>query len=393
MSSTGRSPATPSIPSAGDLARSMIWPRLLRAGGLALRPSRVGLALTTLVLIAMIAQAPKLWLDGREGPGAFATARGGAAASRMVEGVIRLDHVALFDGLSDLAVATPAAVVGEYPWSLAIILVPVLLVWCVGGAAISRSVASEFALRERTPWPRALAFGLSKWASTLGAKLTPLLFALFIVLVMAAGGWVLLRFPGLQVVGGVVYALALVGGLVVVLVGLGYVLGGCLLIPVIACEGTDAIDAIQRAYAYPFARPLRLVLYALVLVVELVLLALLLGAISHAVTGVAAWAASLFLPEGLAHEVRSVANGETVALGDAGWSRRTVVDLIGFWSRIPGMLVAAFVVSFYFSGSTLLYLLMRQVCDGQDPSELWRPGRMPGVASIEPKGESLGDEE
>ena len=59
------------------------------------------------------------------------------------------------------------------------------------------------------------------------------------------------------------------------------------------------------------------------------------------------------------------------------------------------LLVASYVVSYWFSGGTALYLLMRQVCDGQDAGELWSPGMVAGThAPADPEdAQAPGDED
>ncbi len=89
----------------------------------------------------------------------------------------------------------------------------------------------------------------------------------------------------------------------------------------------------------------------------------------------------------------AAASGETISGEERGWSMNAMASSIAFWSRLPGFLVGAYLISFYFSGGTLLYLMMRLVCDGQDPSELWRPGMPAGVVQHEPAEASDEDEE
>jgi hypothetical protein len=47
-------------------------------------------------------------------------------------------------------------------------------------------------------------------------------------------------------------------------------------------------------------------------------------------------------------------------------------------------------VSFWFSSGTVLYLLMRQVCDGQDTGELWTPGLIAGT-HVTPEADAATD--
>jgi hypothetical protein len=59
-------------------------------------------------------------------------------------------------------------------------------------------------------------------------------------------------------------------------------------------------------------------------------------------------------------------------------------QLVSLWSAIPGLFAGAILLSFYFSGSSVMYLLLRRVCDGQDPLDLWFPGQAAGTVSHTP---------
>lgn len=376
---------------AGDLINSLVWPRLLRAAGLALHPGRLGLAAGILVLIGILASIPGLWLEAGTGPRVTAGEALGGAGAQIVSGVLALDHVSVAQGLWKFGVDAPTQVVKGHPWSVVIILVPVLLVWGVGGAGIARSAAAEYSLRERTPWPNALGLGVDKALSLLGASLTPLILAGVLVGLLAVGGWVLLRIPYVQAIGSIAFVLNLLGGALVVLILVGYGLGSPMLIPAIACEGTDAIDAMQRVYAYVLARPVRLVVYLALLLVEIVLVFIVLSVLVQIVLQTTLWASSLLLPSSVAGVVMS--GGQTSPGVDAGWSLRAMHTTLGFWCRLPGLVLGSFLVSFYFSGGSILYLVMRRVCDGQDETELWRPGMPAGVVQHEPADEAGEDEE
>lgn len=363
-------------PARDDLFRALLWPALLRVGALALRPARVGLALVALVIIALIVQVPALWLEPNTGPAAIMADTGGDALGAIRTGVARVNHIGVAQGLRGLFVDGPARMLREYPWTTLLLLIPVLLVWCVLGGAISRSAAEEFSSDARAPWTDSLAFALRRWRSFLGVKLGALLIAAFLLLGLASVGWLLLRFAGVQVVGGVAFILALICGLIVVLLLAAFFLGCPMLVPALACEGSDAIDATQRTLAYVYARPLRLVLYIVILLVQLLLVTLVLGAIVEAGIRLASWAVTAWLhnqPALLLRNAAALPTPETPA-PDAGWSLSTTARIVAFWCMLLRLLVGAFVVSFWFCGGTILYLLMRRLCDGQDPGELWMPG-------------------
>jgi len=365
----------------GEIVSTMVWPRLLAAAGLALRPARLGLALVMLVLLGLIAQLPRLWLaKGDAGPASLGREGLEESLAVIAAGVVHLDHVELGAGLARLFVATPVQVGQAYPWSTLAIAAPMLVVWAVLGGAISRMTATEFSLQNKMGWTQGLAFAISKAGSLAAAKIGVLVVVAFIGLVLAAGGWLLLNFAFLQLVGGALFVVALLASGAAVLMVVSYLLAMPMLVPAVACEGTDAIDAVQRAHAYVFARPLRVGLYVLVLVVELVVVTLLLAAIAHATVAFATWCTTAWLSPEMQSLLREQAATGTAAVGETvSWSARSTGSMVGFWAQIPGLLVAAFVTSFWFSGGTVLYLLVRQVCDGQDVGELWMPGMVGGT--------------
>ena len=57
---------------------------------------------------------------------------------------------------------------------------------------------------------------------------------------------------------------------------------------------------------------------------------------------------------------------------------------VSFWQTVVVCLVAGYVFSYYFGASTIVYLLMRRACDGQDIAEIWQAGEISGTAVPEP---------
>lgn len=379
-----------------DFAAGLMWPRLLESARLALRPARLGLALVMLVLVGLIGQIPWLWLKGERegwskhwgGPLGLADDRASTALSQIAHGVVSLNHLEVWHGLGHLFIDMPRDVVVAYPWSTLAICVPALLVWTVGGGAISRMTATEFSLDRGIGWTKGLAFAIGKVWSLFFAVAAPLLVVGLIVGVLAVGGLVLLGIPGVRVVGAVFFALALLGGAAAVIIFVAYLLGLPMLVPSVACEGTDAIDAIQRTYAYVTGRPLRLILYWAVLIVEAAVVTLVLAVLAGWVIELTAWASSLMLRQPMQDALNELARAGTPSDESlAGGGQRAAVHIVAFWLQVPLLLVASFVVSFWYSAGTTLYLLMRQGCDGQDVGELWTPGMIAGTHSPVEAGE------
>jgi hypothetical protein len=374
-----------------EIAASLTWPRLLESGRLALRPARMGLSLMVLVLIGLIGQLPRLWLkDAKPGAGPLGmAAEGGSDALIQIgNGVKGLNHLEVGHGLEQLFVHMPRSVLVAYPWSTLAIFIPILLVWAIGGGAISRMAATEFSLDRPLGWTRGLAFALSRIGSLAASIAAPIIIVGLIVGLMAIVGWGLLSVPIVQVIGAVLFGLALLAGAAAVLTLVAYFLGMPMLIPAVTCEGTDAIDAIQRCYAYVTGRPLRLVLYWAVLIIQGAVVTLILALLARMIVNLTTWSATLLVHDPLGQAIRdTAAAGMVESTVDLSQGGKAVVSISAFWIQIPMLLVASFVISYWFSAGTVLYLLTRQVCDGQDAGELWTPGMIAGThAPSEPAG-------
>lgn len=368
-----------------DLLDQLIWPKLFRAPRLALAPGRVGIAFFTLLLLALLWQLPTLWITG-PGPLELATDRvhqamdgfGRAAATGTVD--------PLLTAFGDLLFRAPAAMFSTHPVTTLILLLPSLWIWCVGFGAISRSAACEFSREILITWPEALGFSLSRWASLVAAVIAPLLLVLLIAFAIAAGGAALLTWPVGDLIGALLYPVALVLAAVAVLAIVGYLFGQKLLIPGLVCEGTDSIDAVQRAYAYVVGRPLRLVIYLVVLGFAAAVAVTIAGAMAAGITAFASGAAAHWSGERGAEILSGSASG-------AGGTRPLAAGIIRTLGAIPSAIAAAYALSVYATGSTVLYLLLRQVNDGQDPGELWMPGMIEGTTALTPAAGASDDDD
>ena len=364
-----------------DLVADLTWPKLLRAGPLAIRPSRVMLGMVWLVGAAGI-----LWVCDRVDD---------APNNVLADGLrqIGLSYASLFRGrspenyadLHDALLGAPARLVYEHPFVTILGLLALVLWTSVLGGAISRSAASDFALGRPISWPEALGFSLSRWRSLAGSILLPLVLLWIITFSITVGG-LLLRVSGLNLLVGVGWGVFLVGGLVAAAIMTTFALGHTMLVPAITCEGTDAIDAVQHAYAYVYAKPLRLVLYSLLLIVQGLIVVAIAWFVMLLTMHTAAWAAQGFAGargEAIMAEV-SRQIPAVPALGRTGSSEsltntdRYTAGMIAFWCYALFVITLGVAVSVYWTSCTLLYLAMRRICDGQDVHELWAPGMIEG---------------
>ena len=242
----------------------------------------------------------------------------------------------------------------------------------VSGGALSRMAACDIASREHLRVVDGFDFALSHWVRLILAPILPLVIAGILAALLVLFG--VLFVPWVDVVGGPLYGVALILGFLLSFVLLGFAVGFPLLIPAVAVEDCDAADAQQRAYAYVLHRPLHLLGYGAtaiaglalgyVVVAFVVATSLnLTGTLTGIVTGSGAAAgAGGFGIFDLSQPVGG-------ALDDT-WHAQWSAAFVGFWQRVVIDLVAAYVVSYFFSSSTWIYLLMRQACDGQDIEEV-----------------------
>lgn len=373
-----------------DLLADLVWPKLLRAGRIALRPARVGLGAFYLIGCAiLLAAADKIDGDpdhniirqcGTRIATDFHVLIASLAHARWPEAVINL---------VDLFIGAPSECLRRAPWA-AVFVLPLLLIWTVIiGGAISRSAATEIAWSRTISWPAALSLSISRRRSLIGAVLLPLVAIWVITLGMAAAGWALFNLPVLRVVGGLAWGLFIFGGLIAAVLMLGMILGHALLVPAVVCEGADSIDAVQHAYAMALSRPVRLLGYVLVLAVQAVVLA----SVVAVALGAALWIAQLssgswtndrgdaVIAAAGAGRLGGAALGFGDQPGPPPATDRAASVFVRFWSVafiVAGLGVA---VSYWWCAATALFLVMRRICDGQDISELWSPGMVGGTVS------------
>ncbi|MBU6412983.1 MAG: hypothetical protein KGS45_05880 [Planctomycetes bacterium] len=368
-----------------DLLDDLLWPKLLHAPRLALRPQRLLLSLLAVVAMSVFAKLPEVFVDG---PGPFRHLTSGMLdASRTILDAARRFHSGdVADAVWALVYTAPRNTLHEYPIWTPLMVVPMLLIFIITGLTLSRMVAGEFCRGITVPWHRALRFGLSKSLSGLFAIATPIIVVAALWGAIALTG-LTLGWPILNVFGAILHLIAIGLALVAVLIIAGYLVGWPLLLPTIACEGTDAIDAGQRTLAYVAGRPLRLFLYGLVLLIQAFILTTLIAFVLAGVEALSTAAAGTFVgPEGrqileLAHRPVSQSFRDIAGLG---LSDRITIWILQLWRVCLGLGVAAFMLSLHFSSSTLRYLLIRRVCDGQELEEVWMPTLIPGTTLASP---------
>ncbi len=318
-------------------------------------------------------------LDGVRPRGTFEATASHVTASfnKLTKGFVSLDLGSFFSGLCDVFVRTPIGVWrNDRLFAILYGLFFVLLI-AIGGGALSRMTAVEIATGTKLRLYEAVDFALRNWRRLVGSLLLPLLIAGLLSALLLVGGFFLML-PWLDLLGGLLYGVALLLGFGVVFLLAGYAAGFSLLVPAVACENCDAADAQQRAYAYVLSHPLHLLGYGFVgitgLSVGFVIASLFAVAVLN-VTGALMDAATANAAVDVTYgfALFDLAPRRTAALPlqlHSEWS----ASLVMLWQTVVVCLVAGYVFSYYFSASMVVYMLMRRVCDGQELDEIWQPG-------------------
>lgn len=353
-----------------DLLDDLLWPHLLRSWKLALAPGRVALCF----LLVCFAGVVVFTYQGITGTHVFRDLV--ANVKQCVS--FRPDGTGLTDYFEAGALSAYRLFVG-IPWELfrqhsvvGLVLMPlILLAWCAVGAALCRSCACEVSLRAALPWRKAVAFGVRKTTAGFAAIAGPLVLLWCACLLLKLYGLVFFTSNIMGILGAILFVFPLILCLVMAGSAIAYLLAHSLLIPAVACEGTDSFDAVQRCYAYVLARPGRLVGYMLIALGTLLPAVLVVGVI-----GV------------FAIKLAYTMTGSPLPMVDAEWQVQGAEGyafsrwVTHWWVRLLLALVAAYFISLYFCAATNLYLIMRRLVDGQDITELWTPP-VPVSATIE----------
>jgi len=331
------------------------------------------LALATVVTVGLIGSVSLLWHDGLS----FGQEIGILTTGWVESILVWLDSLSLarpwelnlgvlVAGMAGTWDAGLTLVVHGFPVSSIVLGLPMLAIALVGWAAITRSAAFEFGIGTVEPGPVLVAKAIKRLPSLAGATLGLPVFVGVVAVGIGVVGWLLLGLPVVNILGAVLFGGAVVLSLILVPLWAAWCLGFPMLAPAVMCEGPDAFEALQRAMAYIFAKPLRYLVYTVILlalgVVMVTVLMLLLAGADALATG----AATMFLDPAAAAIVTGSTPSDTELTGSAVAAARIIV----FWKGAMGLILSAFIVSYAASASSVLYLVMRSLVDGQDPGDL-----------------------
>jgi hypothetical protein len=243
-----------------------------------------------------------------------------------------------------------------------------LAVWSFFGGAICRIATASLAREEHIGLGDAIAFARRKWLSHIIAPLVPLWGILILWSPSVVCGWIMNADVGV-VLGGLYWPLALLTGLIMALLGIGLFFGWPLMWGTIASEGSDSFDALSRAYAYTFQRPLKYFLYVLLAIVLGILGWVIVTLFAETVIHMCYWATGW----GAGFDRINANEIAIAATTDSNQSGAFVLGsrIIYFWNGCVRVLAAAFSYSFFFVAMTGVYLLLRRDVDQTELDEVY----------------------
>jgi hypothetical protein len=288
--------------------------------------------------------------------------------------------------------------VTQHPVFFIIYAIAYFAIFAFFGGAICRSAAVEAARDEVISPMDALRYARQKFGGlALAPGLPAGIFAGVLVVFVVCSILGVIPWLG-ELLTGILFGLALLGGFALAMILIGTVLGLHLTWPTIAAEGSDGFDAVSHAFAYVSQRPWYAAFYSWVLllygavcfvVVRLIALTTLklthvcsdwgmsfFGAAGSARTDAVskldamwhmpAWSDLSFLPAASGHGFWGA-----MYAAPLNWSESIAAALIAIWVFLVVGLVGAFAVSFFFCGSTQMYFLLRRNVDAVDYDEIY----------------------
>ena len=328
--------------------------------------------------------------EGTAGPCAVWTAHTLTQVQSALAAAMTLNFTGVWDAIGMLCHGT-RWLVGQHLFFAVLFLLGTLAVWSLFGAAICRIAALEFAREDKIGVGPALRFAREKFFSGFFmSPLLPLMILAAVGLLLAIGGF-FLWIPAIGNLFAIPFVLALLGGAAMALLLIGTVGGGSFFWPTVAVEGSDGFDAISRSFSYFFGRPVRTIVYGLTAlfwggvcwgVLKFILGLSLLATHACVKFGMGGFGTGWW---GLRPEA-----GEGATKLDVLWQVPQLPDLyhwgqqahmggweifaagcIGFWVLIVIGVLWAFLASYYFSASTIVYYLLRHEVDATDYDDVY----------------------
>lgn len=298
-----------------------------------------------------------------------------------VEALLTFNLSAVATNVSDSVKAAGWAFRYHFIYSIIFTAITFLIISIAGGC-LCRLTATQFAYSEKPGLVDAVRFSSKNFPGFFAAPLAPAGIIIFIGLAISVLGLTTnIPFVG-ELIMGIVTPLALIAGMLITVILIGAVAGFNLMFPAVACDGSDCFDAVSKAFSYIYSKPWRMGFYTLTAAVY--------GAICYTFVRFGTFlllsATHMFLQLAVWADNSSKETNKLVVI----WPEPQFKNLLGYpiimtasgtesiaaflihlsLLAVVGLLVS-FVISFYFTANTIIYILMRNRVDNIALSDIY----------------------
>ena len=246
-----------------------------------------------------------------------------------------------------------------------------MAVWSFIGLAIARVCLLRLTRNETIGIDDAFDFAFDHWLASFGGVGIPLAAALALCVPASIFG-LLMTFDFGAAVVSLLWPLVLVIGAAMAILLLGLTYAWPLIVSSAACEGQNSFDAMTRAFAYVFQRPLHCLGYAIVAMLFGGFCWLIVANLSASTIDLSYWSTSwgANIGSGGNNARIDVLQGVTTDAETSsmlGFAQSTM----GFWNGMIRTIAAAFLYGLFWCMASAVYLLLRKDVDDTEMDEIY----------------------
>ena len=245
-----------------------------------------------------------------------------------------------------------------------------MAVWSFFGLAIARVCLLKLTRNETIGIDDAFDFAFDHWLASFGGVSIPLAAALALCIPAGLIGLLMSFDLGAAIVS-LLWPVVLVLALVMSLLLLGLSYAWPLIVSSAACEGQNAFDAMTRAFAYIFQRPLHCLGYAIVAMLFggfcWLIVAYLCGSVIELSYWSTSWGTNLGSGDQPRTEILQGITSEVETTSTLSFAQNT----IDFWNGLLQTLAASFLYGLFWCMASAVYLLLRKDVDDTEMDEIF----------------------
>lgn len=259
-----------------------------------------------------------------------------------------------------------------------------LAIWSFFGLAIARVCLLRITRNETIGIDDAVDFAFDHWPASAGGIGAPII-AVFALCIPAFLLGLLMTFDLGAALVGILWFLVLAVSAIMALLLLGLTFAWPLVVSSASCEGQNAFDAMTRAYAYVFQRPLNYLMYAIVAMLFGGFCWLVVAWLSAAVIDLGYWSTSwganraggdvprIEVIQGLTAQVQTVTvqGVSKVESVEPSSMLGFAQEAIGFWNGLIRTVAVAFLYGLFWCMASSIYLLLRKDVDDTEMDEIY----------------------